>query len=105
MKAKLVKESLNENNIPNFNTGWDIIEYFDSISEFKPYRNEDARYDDTYYEIPVSVFEKVLGWSKEEIEDIDWNLESYEGSIDYTDKESGEYLPVEQHMIVVTGGA
>lgn len=116
MKAKLVKESLAH--IPHFKTGWDIIEYFDSIPEFDPYRyrNEDSDYRDTYYySIPANVFQKVLEWTPEDVESIKDNIELYEGNIWWetqqpdTRNKRGQVmtwkpLPLKDQHIIVTGG-
>ena len=94
MKAKLVKESLGK--IPHFKDGWEIIEYFDTIPEFRPYKKtEEGELDDLAYEIPLSVFNEVLGWTKEELDEISDNLEEDEetgttGHISYYEIESGD---------------
>ena len=69
--------------IPKFQNGWEIIDYFDTITAFKKYRNKNAKYDDVYFKIPNDVFVKVLGWTNSDIDKIRDNLEDYEGTIDY----------------------
>jgi len=116
MKTKLVRESLNENKIPDFKTGWEIISYMGDISEFNPYRNEDAQYDDEYYSIPAVVFQKVLGWTPKQVEAIEEELESYEGGIYWETEQSDERnergqiitwkpIPFEDQYISIRGGA
>ena len=93
--AGLISESqLNEKQIPDFETGYEIIDYFDTIPAFKQYRDEDASYDDIYFRIPTDILSKELGWTKEDIAKIDSNLEPYAGSISWDDNE-----------ILVFGGA
>ena len=76
-------KSLNESKIPNFKNAWDIIEFLDNIPELKKFRNNTAKYDDTYFDIPVKDWNKYVGWSEKEVEEIDDDLEPYEGSIDH----------------------
>jgi len=118
MKAKLVRESLNENKkpIPDFTTGWEVISFFRDIPEFDPYYNDEAQYDDVYFEIPAKVFSNVLGWTAKDVQAINWELESYEGSISWNDEDPDERnerdqvitwkkRPLENQWIVVHGGA
>jgi hypothetical protein len=97
---KGIKESVKP--IPNFNTGWEIIRYLDTIPAFKKYRIKGAEYDDSFFEIPVDVFTKTLGWTKEDVDDISNNLESYEGSITWNSTNRNRY---KENMIIVNGGA
>jgi hypothetical protein len=93
--AGIISESQSSKKpVPKFETVWEIIDYFDEIPSFEEYKNKEASYDDTYFEIPADVFSKELGWTEEDIDQIDNNLESYEGSINWLENE-----------IVVTGGA
>jgi len=86
-----------------FKTGWDIIEYFDTIPEFKKYRNKHASYDDEYFLIPMDVFKKVLPtWNKEKVEFLDDKLEMYEGSITWNETNTNHY---NEYTISVLGGA
>jgi hypothetical protein len=78
---------LKENQTPDFETGYEIINYFDTTPAFKQYRDEDASYDDIYYRIPMDVISKQLGWTQEDIAKIDSNLEPYAGSISWDDNE------------------
>jgi hypothetical protein len=118
MKAKLVRESLNEGKtpIPEFTTGWEVISFLRDIPEFDKYYNDDAQYDDTYFEIPAKVFHDVLGWTAEDVRNINYELESYEGSISWNDEDpdkrneidqiiSWKPRPFENQYIVVHGGA
>lgn len=117
MKAKFVNEELGrKKNIPEFTMGWEIIEYFDDIPEFNPYRNKEAQYDDDYYNIPAPIFSKVLGWTPEEVNSINKELENYEGGIYWETEEPESYevegpienyksIPFDQQIISVYGGA
>ena len=73
-EGRLLKEAA----VPSFENGWEVIKYLDNIPEFKKYRNEDALYDDEYYLIPTDVFTRVTGWTQQDVETIDDNLEPYE---------------------------
>ena len=82
--------------IPSFKTGYDIIDYFYTIKEFRKYYNKNASYDDVYFEIPSDVFKKVLGWTVKDVKRIKSKLEPYEGNIHW-DREEDD--------IAVLGGA
>jgi hypothetical protein len=93
---------LKEDTVPSFRNGYDVIEYLDNIPEFKEYRNEDASYDDQYYLIPTDVFTQVTGWTEEDVETIDNNLEAYEGSITWNNTNPNQY---QENTVSVIGGA
>ena len=77
-----------------YKNGWDIIEVLDADEDVKQYRNNDAEYDEEYYELPVELFTKITGIEKVDIQDVSDSLEDYEGNIRlYGD------------MVSVTGGA
>jgi hypothetical protein len=86
-RMKKLAGILKENQTPDFTAGDQIIHYFDTISAFKQYRDEDAAYDDIYYRIPMDVISKQLGWTQEDIAKINSNLEPYAGSINWDDNE------------------
>jgi hypothetical protein len=71
----------------DFQTGWDIIEYLDGFTSLRKYKNTAAEYDDSWYSIPRKVWDKVIGWSDKEMDNLNKNLEDYEGSLHYNDKE------------------
>ena len=91
-----------EATVPSFRNGYDVIEYLDNIPEFKEYRNEDASYDDQYYLIPTDVFTQVTGWTQEDVETINDNLEPYEGSITWNGTNHNQY---QENTVSVIGGA
>jgi UDP-galactopyranose mutase len=94
--------SLEETNTPQFNIGAEVIDYLDKFPELKQYRDEDASYDDQYYLIPTDVFTQVTGLTKSDVEDIQQNLEPYEGSIDWTETNPNKY---NEYTVSVHGGA
>lgn len=98
-EGRLLKES---STMPQFETGYDVIEYLDSIPEFKPYRNIEASYDDSFYEIPTDVFNKVTGLTQSDVEDINQNLEVYTGNIEWNETNPNKY---KEHTVIVSGGA
>lgn len=92
---KIYESFLNEAvKIPKFKFGFEIVEWLDTFKEFKKYRNSEATYDETYFEIPYILFNKVTGLDKKAIEKMDDNLDMYEGSIMSTG-----------NTVWVTGGA
>ena len=72
--------------IPDFKTGWEIIDFLDEIPEFKKFRNDVAQYDDTYFLIPRKEWDRHVGWSIKEVQDMNDKLDNYEGSIDHQGK-------------------
>jgi len=95
----LITEKINTS---KWNTGWDIIDTFDKIPQFKKYRNKNATYDDSYFEIPTSVFTKVTGLTEKDVEKISSNLEDYEGDIGWENTNSNKY---KENTVTVYGGA
>jgi len=113
---KAPREKGSKAEIPEFTTGWEVISFLEDIPEFKEYANEDAQYDDEWYSIPATVFKEVLGWTAEEVEAINYELESYEGSISWEVEQPESYeergpvktwkpIPIEDQRIIVNGGA
>lgn len=101
---KYVKQPLNEGKkpIPKFTIAADIEEYFDKIPAFKKYKNKNASYDDEIYEIPTSVFTKVLGWTEKDVKRINQNLEAYEGTLDWENTNPNKY---KENQVTLMGGA
>ena len=98
-QIKRLRGELNEAKIPlpkfdkGFN-GHDIIDLFDGISSLKKYRNKSAQYDDAYFTFPIEDWNKLVGWSKQDVKKINSHIESYEGGIEWYSDE-----------VFVTGGA
>jgi len=61
--------------------GWEIIHTLDADERAREYRNQDAEYDDEYYNMPVGLFTEITGIDENDIEKVNDELETYEGSI------------------------
>lgn len=80
--SKVLSE--NEAKLPidkSWGSGGEIIEFFDSIPALEKYRDPSATYDDPHFTIPIEDFQKIVGWTEQEVEEIDLRLEDYEGYI------------------------
>lgn len=63
-------------------TIYDLIDYLDQFPELKQYRNDDAAYDDAYYDnVPLDDFIAVSNLTLDDLKRIDDNLDAYEGSV------------------------
>lgn len=88
-----------------FKDGGNIIEYFDTIPAFRKYRVKDADeiiYDTPYYIIPAQIFKRVLPeWTKEKVEYINSQIDTYDGGIDWNETNPNHHL--ENTIIVMSG--
>lgn len=66
--------------------GGQIIQFFDTIPELKKYRDPSATYDDPHFTIPIEDFQRIVGWTEQEVNEIDDRLEDYEGYIMWSKK-------------------
>ena len=72
-----------------------LVSWLDeNFPELRMYRNEDAEYDDMWYQIPYDTFNRVTGLTGFDIDQINNNFEDYEGSI---------YL--QEDTVTIHGGA
>ena len=65
--------------------GIDIIYILQKNKLFNEYADEDAQYDEEWYNIPYSVWYAVTAINREEIKVLNNYLEPYQGSIEYHD--------------------
>jgi hypothetical protein len=93
-------------NTSKWHTGWNIIDDFDKIPQFKKFRIKGAEYDDVYFEIPTDIFTKVTGLNEKDVIRIDRQLDSYEGNISWnSDRKKDNPNQYKINTVIVSGGA
>jgi len=59
-----------------------LIDYLDQFSELEGHRDHNAAYDDAYYnDVPVDDIMRITGLSEDDLQRINDNTDSYEGTI------------------------